>query len=191
MEDPAERTPFAHRVLGSVAVIVTGVLLLATIGMASPGAFKPHAAIATSWAPPDPGRPRAAPSMRYGAMSAYDPVRNQVVLFGGSDGTTLNSETYVWNDTTSTWTLKPTVPLTSPPPARAYGAMAFDVTLSKVILFGGVTCCRATAPSPTRGPGMAPAGQLSPTNSPPSRFDYAMAYEANTSKIVLFGGWDD
>ncbi|HZS14580.1 MAG TPA: endo-1,4-beta-xylanase [Candidatus Dormibacteraeota bacterium] len=78
--------------------------------------------------------PAASPQGRLGAGIAYDPVHQQVVLFGGEtvSGSTFFDDTWTWNGTT--WTQQqPTVS----PPTRLGASMAWDSAQKRVILFGG------------------------------------------------------
>jgi len=80
--------------------------------------------------------PSTSPPARYNHAMAFDSVRGQVVLFGGTDETqNLRQvrDTWVWDGTN--WTQK--FPSTSPP-ARENHAMAFDPVRGVVVLFGGV-----------------------------------------------------
>jgi len=72
----------------------------------------------------------------------YDAARGQVTLFGGYNGTTYFSDTWVWNG--SAWTALS--PVHSPSP-RSNFSMVFDSIHGRVLLFGGV----------------GPSGQLSDT----------------------------
>jgi hypothetical protein len=84
--------------------------------------------------------PTTSPSPRYGATTAYDASKAQVVLLGGwirpqsgpSSGQGPFSDTWTWNGTT--WTQQ--FPVTSPAP-RFEAAMAYDASISQVLLFGG------------------------------------------------------
>src|SRR5581483_8283854 len=102
------------------------------------GAEVPHAALAGGPPPtyPSPNwiqlQPSSAPTGRYGNAIAYDDLHQQVVLFGGYDGTTFFNDTWTWNGTT--WTQQ--YPATSPP-ARMWTQMAYDAATQTVILFGG------------------------------------------------------
>ncbi len=78
--------------------------------------------------------PPISPSARTGHMLAYDPIRERVILFGGTapSGTVL-ADTWEWNGTT--WTeLHPT----SIPSARDHGALVWDGARRRLVLFGGV-----------------------------------------------------
>jgi hypothetical protein len=74
------------------------------------------------------------------------------------------------------------------PPARMGAAMTYDAATKTVVLFGG-----------TRGDGSAPFDdtwtwdgchwtQAKPATSPPGRSFGAMAFDANSGKVILFGG---
>lgn len=84
----------------------------------------------TEWTKEEPNTFVAA---RYDASMVYDPVRQQVVMFGGTraDNVKLN-ETLVWNGTD--WALL--TPATSPSP-RSDHQMVWDPVGQRVLLFGG------------------------------------------------------
>ncbi|HLK69186.1 MAG TPA: kelch repeat-containing protein [Bryobacteraceae bacterium] len=76
------------------------------------------------------------PGARQDGMMTFDPVRQQVVLFGGraTDFVTLFNDTWTWDG--STWTKRsPAVT----PPARSGGAMAWHGVIQQVVLFSGVS----------------------------------------------------
>jgi hypothetical protein len=79
--------------------------------------------------------PTTMPPMRSVATMTWDPVRQVVVLFGGSDqfGNPL-ADTWTWNG--SDWT--DVTPATSPQ-ARGQAGMAWDPTTSNVLLYGGTS----------------------------------------------------
>lgn len=75
------------------------------------------------------------PAARAGASMVFDAARDNVVLFGGSNGPSqlnLLSDTWTWDG--RSWTLHH--PSMSPP-ARTRGAMTYDPRTRLVILFGG------------------------------------------------------
>jgi hypothetical protein len=79
--------------------------------------------------------PAASPPALAGVSMTYDPVRDEVVLFGGERDdahSTLSDETWVWDG--ATWVERH--PATTPP-ARSRAAMAFDPELGAVVMFGG------------------------------------------------------
>ena len=130
--------------------------------------------------------PASSPSARSDDAAAYDPATGDVVLFGGlgASNTTL-SDTWTYNGTT--WTA--VTPIQSPP-ARAYASMAFDPALGahgELVLFGGLSST-GTALSDTWAFDGTNWTALSPAQSPPARSESAMAYDAATGDVVLFGG---
>lgn len=113
----------------------------------------------------------AQPPARFGAVLVSDPVRKNLVLFGGHDGSAPLGDTWLWDG--SAWTQAPT-PVA--PPARSHAVAAFDAASKTVMLFGGRGAAGAlgdtwtwngatwgrrstgVAPSPRSEAGMAPAG---------------------------------
>ena len=117
------------------------------------------------------------PSARSGHAMAYDAVRDEVVLFGGFDGTDLN-DTWVWNG----WYWQQRHPVSSPP-ARSRHAMAYDGARQQVVLFGG------SNRDDTWVWNGANWSQKSPQTIPRARSSHAMAYDSSRGRIVLFGGY--
>ena len=129
--------------------------------------------------------PKAAgPGARLLMGMAYDAARQQVVLFGGSVGTpTPLGDTWVWDG--SSWTPKS---LSAPLGLRSNYRLAYDEAHSQVVLFGGWNGSSLvdemwvwdgatwTPKIPVTGP------------PPPARQDYAIAYDANLQRVVLFSG---
>ena len=76
-----------------------------------------------------------SPCVRKGAVMAWYPTGSYFLLFGGSDsnGNLLN-DTWAFDPTSNIWTnLKPAVS----PSVRIGAMMAYDVSSSQIILFGG------------------------------------------------------
>ncbi|MEZ4365571.1 MAG: DUF4215 domain-containing protein [Kofleriaceae bacterium] len=88
----------------------------------------------------------AAPSPRSAHAMAYDPVRREIVLFGGQHGTRLGEfdngqgtlqaldDTWALSLSTGTWSRRAS---SGGPGARFGHALAYDVARRKLILFGG------------------------------------------------------
>ncbi len=79
--------------------------------------------------------PHAAPPAAVGAASAYDPLTNQTVAFGGcvSGGACPDNQTWVFAD--GVWAN--VTDHTDAPPARDYAAMDYDANMQAILLFGG------------------------------------------------------
>ncbi len=77
----------------------------------------------------------AAPPKAAGAVSAYDPLTNQTVYFGGcvQNGACPDNQTWVFAH--GVWTN--ITDHTDAPPAREYAAMDYDANMQAILLFGG------------------------------------------------------
>ncbi|MBM4059740.1 MAG: hypothetical protein FJ265_01390 [Planctomycetes bacterium] len=124
--------------------------------------------------------PALSPRGRDWSAAAYDPVRGNLVLFGGHDwsvaGTTL-ADTWTWNGTN--WTSQ----TASGPAARQGHAMAFDPVRNTVILFGGTGAgndmweWNGTAWSP-----------IAPATVPPPRVWHRLVADPAQNRVLMIGG---
>ena len=130
------------------------------------------------------------PNPRYHAAMAYDPVRGEIVLFGGnpSDEAPRSEETWVYKvtGTSATWSLKS--PSTHPS-ARNAAAMVFDYGRGVILLHGG------QVGSPYGGSSnetyeWSGSNWSRVSTSGPSIFGHAMANDPIRGRTVLFGGWE-
>lgn len=134
-------------------------------------------------------RPAVSPPPRGGAAMAYDSVRNRVMLFGGTIGST--SPTQVLNDMWEwdgqTWReVLPTGPWS---PVRAQHAMASDPVRGKIVLFGGLDPIGPTGHFDDTwewdGTGWT---QMTPSVVPRMRHLHAMAFNSTSGRVMLYGG---
>jgi uncharacterized protein (TIGR03437 family) len=118
---------------------------------------------------------------------AYDSKHGQVLLFGGFDGLSSLSDTWQWDGTN--WNL---VTPQNSPSARCFHEMTYDSAHDQVILFGGGTTNNLTINSGLSNDTWLWDGsswtQATPTNSPPARNRFGMAFDAGHALAVLFGG---
>lgn len=117
------------------------------------------------------------PAPRYGASFAFDRLRGTGILFGGvlSSGATTD-ETWLWD---GTWRAGPVGP-----PARLFGAMAWDEARQRVVLYGGTTMTESSDAWEWDGAGWAVV-VASPV--PPARSGHAMvAFDA--AGVLVLGG---
>ena len=65
---------------------------------------------------------------------AFDSINNQLILFGGFNGSVTLNDTWNWDGTNWVQLLDGS---TNSPPARSIATMAFGSTVNQMILFGG------------------------------------------------------
>ncbi len=128
-----------------------------------------------------------SPSPRFFHASAYDPLRQRLVLFGGkdADGNMLDD---MWEFDGQTWN-----PIDVIGPSARYGArMVYDVANKCIVLFGGAVS--ETDPCGDTWVYKDSKWQELPGPGPSARYVHAMTYDEHQSRIVLFGGtpnnWD-
>ena len=132
------------------------------------------------------------PSPRFGHAMAYDAAHGKTVLFGGYDNVTRNSETWLWDSTTETWTQACVgcVAGTTKPAARSNFGMAYDSRRGKVVLFGG--CCNGTSPTDQFDDTWEWNGTVWTKVAPPviaGRHTVGMTFDSNRGRTVMFGGY--
>jgi cysteine-rich repeat protein len=136
------------------------------------------------------------PSARTGAAMAYDPIRNVIVLFGGT-GIGNNQFTDTVNDT---WEYQPNPMFpgdeigrwvksssTTAPSRRVNAAMTFDENLGKIVLVGGfdvTTLQLATGLWAYDGTW----SLVTTTNPTPTRSRPSLAFDQSRDRLVMFGG---
>ena len=138
--------------------------------------------------------PTGSPGARDSFSGIYDPIRDRLVFFGGSDEVTLFNS--VWALTLGTspplWTQL--APSGTPPGERLEHAAVYDPVRDRMIIVGG----RGSPGSIELGDSWAlslagtPAWtQLSPTGAPPApRDSHSGIYDPVRDRMVIFGGYD-
>lgn len=132
--------------------------------------------------------PATAPSRRVGHSIAYDSGSDRVVLFGGertAGGGILINETWAYDFDSDMWENRNP---SSGPSARFGQAMAYDATADRVILFGGWTGTVQSTETWAYDYETNTWTNMSPTTSPSAGLGANMAYDAESDRIVLFGG---
>ncbi|MBK8098682.1 MAG: hypothetical protein IPK26_16340 [Planctomycetes bacterium] len=82
----------------------------------------------------------------------------------------------------SGWTqLQPT----TVPPARGWHQLAFDLSRSVTVMFGGISAANFGDTWEWNGSNWLPR---TTANAPPPRWGHAMAYDVGTGRVMLFGG---
>lgn len=124
------------------------------------------------------------PTGRGDANFVWDPVRNQLVMFGGVDGWfgTLLDETWVFDGVD--WALRtPAVR----PPGRTLAAMAFDLARQRALMVGGYSPNTGILSDTWEWDGASWTQRVIAVE-PSARYGAAMAYDVGRSRAVLYGG---
>ena len=117
------------------------------------------------------------PTAREWASMSYDAVNQEVVMFGGDNGTTPVNETWLWDG--NGWAQAN--PATSPA-ARSNQGQVWDPVRQLTVLFGG------SGNSDTWLWNGTTWAQETTATSPPGRSDVNMAYDTRHAQAVIFGG---
>ena len=119
-----------------------------------------------------------------GGAMAYDAESDRVVLFLQWTGAPDN-ETWTYDFNSNTWTkMEPT---TRPSP-RTYSPMVYDAESDRVILFGGATSAGDNRETWAYDFNTNTWTNMEPAARPSRRHSHAMAYDAESDRVVLFGG---
>lgn len=134
----------------------------------------------------------AAPSSRTGARSAYDPVTESVVMFGGMTST--DAATARFYDLAETWEFDGTRWIRRFPagnlPGRSSHVLEYDSNRDQIVMFGG------RAGSALLNDTWAYRGdwfnrrweQIETPNSPPARHLAAAAFDPIRDRLIVYGG---
>jgi hypothetical protein len=128
--------------------------------------------------------PATAPTDgRYAGAMVHDAARRQIVLFGGTTSANVKlADTWVYDDSSGSWSQKS--PTMAPSP-RLQHAMAYDATRARVVLFGGNDANGVTGDTwEWDGTNWA----LVATTGPAPRANHMMTYDTVRQRIVLTGG---
>jgi N-acetylneuraminic acid mutarotase len=129
------------------------------------------------------------PPLRWGARMVYDAAAHRAILFGGADGYTSETlnETWTYDFEANVWTqMNPE----NPPPPHHFGAMVYHPRAHRTVLFGGYDVYADETLSDTWSyDSTANAwSELTPQVSPPARMYHAMAWDAASNRVIMFGG---
>lgn len=126
--------------------------------------------------------PRLSPGM------VYDPIRHQIIVFGGDSPKDRLGDTWVYSLADNHW--QEVTPANSPPPRSDLG-LVYDEQNQVVILFSGYcrddireSCDDTWAFDPTTNTWT----EMKPETSPPIMYGHAMVYDSINHKTILWGG---
>lgn len=131
----------------------------------------------------DPSQRRENP----GAANA-----THMFVFGGKSGASGGSAMNdLWQFDGATWTEMTTNGATGSPPARDKAGVAWDFNRNKLIVFGGQDLGGAVLGDVWEwDPGTNAWNNITPATGPTARRFTALAYDPNTSSMLMFGGLD-
>lgn len=124
----------------------------------------------------------SSPPPRYLSSMVYDTDDHQQILFGGSFQKIVRNDTWTYNSSRNSWTMR--APATAPD-GRMGQAMAFNSAAHSAILFGGDDRNDTWAYDPQWDSWT----EKTTSNSPPPRISTSMDYDSSNDMIVLFGGY--
>lgn len=138
----------------------------------------------SGWREETPSVPSLSPLPRQASAMAYDPARDEVVMFGGwnSDHDVLLNDTWTWDG--ASWELE--LAVTAPPPLRSH-TMAYDDEREEVVLYGGIDDAGEIRGETWTWDGDGWTKEAPPTSPPPSAAG-AIAYDPTVKRVLLFGG---
>jgi len=130
-----------------------------------------------------------SPSGERGAVGlAYDAESDRVVLFGGGSKLVYGlPDTWAYDYNTNTWTEM------AQGPAKHLGArLAYDAESDRIILFGGWDVMSDTPYNDTWAYDLNSDTwtEMKPSTSPPARNYQGMAYDAESDRVLTWGGED-
>jgi len=134
--------------------------------------------------------PATRPSPRTWTTMAYDAESDRVILFGGIAGRD-NDETWAYDLNTNTWTKM--LVITRPSPRHSH-ALAYDTESDRVVLFGGHLPSGQSAIGVHSDETWAydfntnTWTNMEPPTQPLKLAAHNLAYDAESDKVVLFGG---
>ena len=128
---------------------------------------------------------KAAGPARQGAAMAADPIRQQVLLFGGfgSDPAKPSAQTWTWDG--GGWTLRH--PACSPP-ARVVASMTYDAARGVIVMFGGMDLDRGSGNENLNDTWTWDGTnwtEMHPSTIPPATNGYTLTYDAARQVSVL------
>jgi N-acetylneuraminic acid mutarotase len=133
--------------------------------------------------------PTVAPGGRAEPGFAYDSIRDQIILFGGEDNLDTGwqyDDTWLFDVETNSWT--EVFPTTAPSERRGH-ILAFDSESDRVIFFGGHQGALPHDDTWAYNPGTNVWTEMSPSIAPPARYAHKMAYDSESDRVILFGGF--
>src|SRR5262249_5726986 len=131
------------------------------------------------------------PSARTGSRAIYDPVRDRMLVFGGTPAGNVDLND-VWSLTLSgspAWTLLS--PTGNAPEGREVHTAIYDPVRDRMLIFGGYAAVGNTALNDVWSLALSgtPAWSKVSTGAPPAaRYHHTAIYDPIRDRMVVFGG---
>lgn len=133
-------------------------------------------------------QPENGPAGRNWVPMTYDSESDRIILFGGFLWQSGHSaETWAYDFNANTWTNM--VPSSNPQERGSHG-MTYDSGSDRVILFGGNTNFGRSNDTWAYDFNADTWTLMNPETKPSPRGDFAMTYDAESDRVILFGGYD-
>jgi N-acetylneuraminic acid mutarotase len=134
-------------------------------------------------------QPGSGPKKNAGASMAYDAESDRVVVYGGGNEFTYNvPETWAYDYNTNTWQQ-----MAPGPEHHLGGSLAYDAESDRIILFGGYRAVTDSLFNDTWAYDFNSNTwtEMKPVTSPSARNFCGMAYDAESDRIIMFGGYSE
>lgn len=151
------------------------------------GAFNPeHSGTRETWGYDgiqwtEQGPPYPYDSLFYSAM-VFEPSTGRIIRFGGTHSFDVTNFMLAWDGSWQTLNIEGIIP-----EERSGHAMAYDESLDRIVLFGGLLLYEEPVNDTWEWDG-AVWEKKTPVDPPTARYFHAMAYHAGLEQTVMFGG---
>ena len=138
----------------------------------------------------------ASPGPRYGHSAIYDPTRERMVIFGGSDNyySSLLNDTWALSlDDSPAWTQL--APAGTAPQPRVGHTAVYDPVRDRMLIMGGYSgsyrndTWALSFTGPLEWTRLAPLGWPTASAVPSARVDASAIYDPDSDRVVVFGGY--
>lgn len=132
-----------------------------------------------------------APSPRIEAAAVYNPVGNEMIIFGGRAGDSYYNDIWSLDLTMGSEAWTQLSPIGTPPSPRTCAKTIIDPINNRMIMFGGSTITSGFDETWSLDLNTLTWSLLNPSGTPPAaRFAHCAIYEPNGHQMVIFAGSD-
>jgi hypothetical protein len=129
--------------------------------------------------------PTGVPGNKDGHFMGYDEESQRIILFG--DHFDYDNDVWIYNVLTDAWVQAASV---ARPSARGHGGFVYDSVSDRFVLFGGQQTGNVAAGDTwLYDTNTNTWTQMAPTGTPAARWGHAMAYDRQSDRTIMFGGY--